>query len=80
MKFNQTLEIRGKEKKISQKDKEYLIVRCEDIETGEAYELYEPNAENYEYYKRGSEAIFNFELSQYRGNWQIKILDFKLID
>lgn len=78
MKFNYTLEIRGKEKKVSKQGNEYVMVRCEDIETGRAFEIFEPNIDNYEYYKRGAVANFNFELFQYNGNWKLRILDFQL--
>ena len=48
------LEIRGKEKKISNKtNKEYLIVRVED-ETGKSTELLDWNVENFDRYKRGT--------------------------
>lgn len=80
MKFSQRLEIRGKEKKTSKYDNDYLMIRCENIETGKAYEIFDPNVDNYEYYKRGAEADFNFELTQYNSKWQLRILDFKLID
>ncbi len=56
------LEIRGKEKKISNKtNKEYLIVRVED-ETGKSTELLDWNVENYDRYKRGTIATFELNL------------------
>ncbi|MCM1050098.1 MAG: hypothetical protein NC433_16915 [Clostridiales bacterium] len=55
------LEIRGKEKKVSNKtNREYLIVRVED-ETGKTIELLDWNTENYERYQKGVTA--NFELN-----------------
>ena len=69
------LEIRGKEKKISNKtNKEYLIVRVED-ETGISTELLDWNVENFDRYKRGT--IANFELNLDIGKYiNISIKDF----
>lgn len=69
------LEIRGKEKKISNKtNREYLIVRVED-ETGKSTELLDWNVENYDRYKRGT--IANFELNLDIGKYiNISIKDF----
>lgn len=56
------LEIRGKEKKISNKtNKEYLIIRVED-ETGKTIELLDWNIENFDRYKKGTTAIFELNL------------------
>lgn len=56
------LEIRGKEKKISNKtNREYLIVRVED-ETGKTTELLDWNVENYDRYKKGANATFELNL------------------
>lgn len=70
------LEIRGYEQKTSQKGKDYLIVRAEDS-TGKLNELYDPNIENAEFYKRGTVADFylKVELGRYTN---ISIADFKI--
>lgn len=72
------LEIRGKEKKISRNNREYLIVRVED-ETGKVIELLDWNLENYERYKKGN--IVNFELNIDIGKkyTDISIIDFYCI-
>ncbi|MCM1263528.1 MAG: hypothetical protein NC313_12505 [Butyrivibrio sp.] len=69
------LEIRGKEKKVSNKtNREYLIVRVED-ETGKTTELLDWNTENYERYQKGLTA--NFELNLDIGKYiNISIKDF----
>lgn len=68
------LEIRGKEKKISNTtQKEYLIVRVED-ETGKSTELLDWNTENFDIYKRGTIAdfILNLEINKKYTNVSIK--------
>lgn len=69
------LEIRGKEQKTSQKGNDYLIIRVED-DTGLSYELYEPDIEKLEFYKKGQVADFYLKLSTYRKNWQVKVDSF----
>ncbi len=71
------LEIRGKEKKVSQKThREYLIVRVED-ETGKSTELLDWNVENLERYKQRS--IADFELNLDIGKYiNISVKDFKI--
>lgn len=73
------LEIRGKEKKISNKtNREYLIIRVED-ETGKSTELLDWNVENYDRYKRGT--IANFELNLDIGKYiNISIKDFTITE
>lgn len=71
------LEIRGKEKKISNKtNREYLIVRVED-ETGKSTELLDWNVENFDRYKRGANATFelNLDIGKYIN---ISIKDFTI--
>lgn len=72
------LEVRGKEKKESNKGREYLIVRCED-DTGKAYEFYDPNIENFDFYKKGIMIDMIAELSQYRGRWNVRVSSFEQI-
>lgn len=69
------LEIRGRERKTSQKGNEYVIVRVED-ETGKPYELYDPSIDNFEFYKRGQEANFILDLNYLYGKWQVKVDSF----
>lgn len=71
------LEIRGKEKKVSNKTgKEYLIVRVDD-ETGKTTELLDWNTENMEKYKKGLTADFelNLDIGKYIN---ISIKDFNI--
>lgn len=70
------LEIRGKEKKQSAKGNDYIIARLED-DTGQTYEFYDPNIDNFEYYKKGQIVEVTAHLSQYRGNWQVSISSIK---
>lgn len=55
------LEIRGKEKKTSQKGKDYVIVRVDDV-TGKLIELLDWNTDNYDKYNRGDKADFTLKL------------------
>jgi hypothetical protein len=56
------VEIRGKEKKVSQSQgKEYLIVRVED-EAGRSSELYDPNVGNEGLYLKGSTGTFDLNV------------------
>lgn len=73
------LEVRGYEEKESQKGNKYLIVRAEDT-TGKLYEFYEPDYERKEYYKRGQEVNMTIDLTQYKGNWQVNIVDIEHIN
>lgn len=73
------LEIRGKEKKVSNKtQKEYLIVRVED-ETGKTTELLDWNIENMEKYKKGLTADFeiNLDIGKYIN---ISVRDFTITE
>lgn len=70
------LEVRGKEKKQSSKGNDYIIARCED-ETGKLYEFYDPNLDNFEYYQKGQMIEMSADLTQYRGNWQLKVISIK---
>lgn len=69
------LEIRGKERKISNKTgKEYLIVRAED-DTGKVIEFLDWNTENFDRYKKG--ITVNFKLNLDIGKYiNISIKDF----
>lgn len=60
------VEIRGKEKKLSQQGKEYLIVRVED-EAGRSSELYDPNVGNDGLYLKGTTGDFllNVKIGKY---------------
>lgn len=71
------LEIRGKEKKVSNKtNREYLIVRVDD-ETGKNIELLDWNIENFERYKKG--IVADFELNLDIGKYiNISIKDFNI--
>lgn len=64
--ITELMEIRGKERKISKADKEYLIVRAED-ETGRVYELCDRNANRFDTYKKGSEMrlILDIQMGKY---------------
>ena len=56
------VEIRGKEKKVSQSQgKEYLIVRVED-EAGRSSELYDPNVGNDALYVKGTTGDFSLNV------------------
>lgn len=56
------VEIRGKEKKVSQSQgKEYLIVRVED-EAGRSSELYDPNTSNEGLYVKGTTGTFDLNV------------------
>ena len=55
------VEIRGKEKKVSQQGKEYLIVRVED-EAGRSSELYVPNVGNDGLYLKGTTGDFSLNV------------------
>jgi hypothetical protein len=56
------VEIRGKEKKVSQSQgKEYLIVRVED-EAGRSSELYDPNVGNEGLYVKGTTGTFDLNV------------------
>ena len=55
------VEIRGKEKKVSQQGKEYLIVRVED-EAGRSSELYDPNVGNDTLYVKGTTGDFSLNV------------------
>lgn len=56
------VEIRGKEKKVSQSQgKEYLIVRVED-EAGRSSELYDPNVGNEGLYLKGTTGTFDLNV------------------
>lgn len=50
-------EIRGKEKKVSAKGNEYIVVRTED-ERGVCNELCDRDMENFDFYKKGQNAVF----------------------
>lgn len=72
-----SLEIRGKEKKVSNKtNREYLIVRVED-ETGKTVELLDWNVQNFERYKKGivADFILNLDIGKYIN---ISIKDFNI--
>lgn len=73
------LEIRGKERKISNKtQKEYLIIRVQD-ESGKATELLDWNMENFERYTRG--LIADFELNLDIGKYiNISVRDFTIAE
>jgi len=70
------LEVRGKEEKQSAKGNDYIIARCED-ETGKLYEFYDPNPDNFEYYQKGQMIEMVADLTQYSGNWQLKVISIK---
>lgn len=74
-----SLEIRGKEIKVSNKtQKEYLIVRVED-ETGKTTELLDWNTENFERYQRG--LVADFELNLDIGKYiNISVRDFTIAE
>lgn len=74
-----SLEIRGKEKKVSNKTgREYLIVRVED-ETGRITELLDWNVENMERYRKG--VSVNFELNLDIGKYtNISVRDFTITE
>lgn len=69
------VEIRGKEKKLSQQGKEYLIVRVED-EAGRSSELYDPNIGNEGLYVKGTTGDFflNVKIGKYS---KVTVTDFK---
>jgi hypothetical protein len=70
------VEIRGKEKKVSQSQgKEYLIVRVED-EAGRSSELYDPNIENEGLYKKGmtGDFLLNVKIGKYS---KVTVKDFQ---
>jgi hypothetical protein len=70
------VEIRGKEKKVSQSQgKEYLIVRVED-EAGRSSELYDPNVENEGLYKKGmtGDFLLNVKIGKYS---KVTVKDFQ---
>lgn len=70
------IEIRGKEKKVSQSQgKEYLIVRVED-EAGRSSELYDPNVENEGLYKKGmtGDFLLNVKIGKYS---KVTVKDFQ---
>lgn len=73
------LEIRGKEKKVSNKtNREYLIVRVDD-EAGKNIELLDWNIENYERYKKG--LVADFELNLDIGKYiNISVKDFTIAE
>lgn len=73
------LEVRGKEQKESQKGNQYIIARCED-DTGQLYEFYDPNIENFEYYQKGQMIEMIADLTQYRGSWSLKVASIKHLD
>lgn len=50
-------EIRGKEKKVSAKGNEYIVVRTED-ERGVNNELCDRDMDNFDHYKKGQNAVF----------------------
>lgn len=74
-----SLEIRGKEIKVSNKtQKEYLIVRVED-ETGKTTELLDWNTENFERYQKG--LVADFELNLDIGKYiNISVRDFTIAE
>ncbi|MCH5338494.1 MAG: hypothetical protein J1E03_06920 [Acetatifactor sp.] len=74
-----SLEIRGREKKVSGRmNREYLIVRLED-ETGKIIELLDWNVENMERYQKG--LIANFRLNLDIGKYtNISIRDFTITE
>lgn len=56
------VEIRGREKKVSQSQgREYLIVRVED-EAGRSSELYDPNVANEGLYVKGTTGTFDLNV------------------
>lgn len=56
------VEIRGREKKVSQSQgREYLIVRVED-EAGRSSELYDPNVGNEGLYVKGTTGTFDLNV------------------
>ena len=57
----ETMEIRGKEKKTSKKDKEYIVVRAED-EAGKLYELCDKDISNFDAYKKGLECKMKLDI------------------
>lgn len=57
MKVKYEAEIRGKEKKVSKAGKEYILVRTED-ERGVSNELCDRDMDNFDYYKKGQNAVF----------------------
>jgi hypothetical protein len=70
------VEIRGKEKKVSQSQgKEYLIVRVED-EAGRSSELYDPNVDNEGLYKKGmtGDFLLNVKIGKYS---KVTVKDFQ---
>ena len=70
------VEIRGKEKKVSQSQgKEYLIVRVED-EAGRSSELYDPNVDNEGLYKKGmtGDFLLNVKIGKYS---KVTVTDFQ---
>lgn len=70
------VEIRGKEKKVSQSQgKEYLIVRVED-DAGRSSELYDPNVENEGLYKKGmtGDFLLNVKIGKYS---KVTVKDFQ---
>lgn len=73
------LEIRGKEKKVSNKtNREYLIVRVDD-ESGKNIELLDWNIENFERYKKG--LVADFELNLNIGKYiNISVKDFTIAE
>lgn len=74
------LEIRGKEKKTSSKNgKEYIIARCEDIDTGKSYELLDRNMEHYDYYVRGKLAYFTLDLNMGKYT-NVSVSEFSFVD
>ena len=56
------LEVRGKERKTSQKGSEYIIVRFEDAETGESIELCDRDVERFDSYERGKQVKLELEI------------------
>lgn len=74
-----SLEIRGREKKVSSRtNREYLVVRVED-ETGKITELLDWNLENLERYQKG--LIANFRLNLDIGKYtNISIRDFTITE
>lgn len=68
MRVKAEVEVRGKERHTNKKGEESIILRVEDIETGEAFSFVDKDLKHFDDYKRGTEGTLTLELKD-RGRY-----------